>query len=80
MFNMNIYLYIKILLGAPTIGGGSAWPRGGGGGCQRSQISLQSHPEYTKMAQKWHFPALNDLKNATMPFFNLQVLYFQDVF
>jgi hypothetical protein len=45
-------MYINILLGAPTIGGGSARPRGGGGGSQKSQISLQSCPEYTKTAQK----------------------------
>ncbi len=29
MYNI---LYINILLGAPTIGRGSAWPGGGGGG------------------------------------------------
>jgi hypothetical protein len=33
------------LLGAPTIGGaGSAWPGGGGGGSQRSQIHKLSKP------------------------------------
>jgi hypothetical protein len=39
------------LLGAPTIGGGSAWSRGGGGGDYRSQISLQSRPKSTKTAK-----------------------------
>ncbi len=38
------------LLGAPTIGRGSARPRGDGGGSQRSQINLPSHPECTKKA------------------------------
>jgi hypothetical protein len=33
------------LLGAPTIGGGSARSRGGGEGDHRSQISLQSRPK-----------------------------------
>jgi hypothetical protein len=40
------------LLGAPTIGGGSARSRGGGGGGHRSQISLPSRPKYTKKAKK----------------------------
>jgi hypothetical protein len=40
------------LLGAPTIGGGSARFGGGGGGGHTSQISLPSHPKYTKMAKK----------------------------
>ncbi len=40
------------LLGVPTIGGGSAQPEGGGGGSQRSQISLPSHPECMKTGQK----------------------------
>ncbi len=31
---------------------GSAWPGGGGGGSQRSQISLPSHPKCTKSVQK----------------------------
>ncbi len=38
------------LLGALTIGGGNAWPGVGGGGSQRSQISLPSHLECTKTA------------------------------
>jgi hypothetical protein len=33
------------LLGAPTISGGSARSRGGGGGGHRSQISLPSRPK-----------------------------------
>ncbi len=40
------------LLGAPTIGGGSAQPWGGGGGNQRSQISLPIHLECMKTAPK----------------------------
>jgi hypothetical protein len=40
------------LLGAPTFGEGSARPKGGCGGSQRSQISLQSCPKYTKTAEK----------------------------
>jgi hypothetical protein len=38
------------LLGTLTIGGGSAQSGAGGGGSQRSQISLPSRPEYTKNA------------------------------
>jgi hypothetical protein len=30
------------LLGASTIGGGSVWPRRGGGGSSRSQISISA--------------------------------------
>jgi hypothetical protein len=45
------------LLGAPTIGGGSARSRGGGGGDHRSQISLQSRPKYTKTAKNGRFRA-----------------------
>ncbi len=40
------------LLDALTIGGGSARPRGSGGGSPRSQIILLSHPKYTKMVKK----------------------------
>jgi hypothetical protein len=40
------------LLGAPTIGAGSARSRGGGGGGHRSQKSLPSRPKYTKTAKK----------------------------
>jgi hypothetical protein len=43
------------LLGAPTIGGGSARSRGGGGGGHRSQISLPSCSKYTKMAKTGDF-------------------------
>jgi hypothetical protein len=50
------------LLGAPTIGGGSAQVGGGVGGSQRSQIN----PQASKNVRKWHqngrFPALIDLK------------------
>ncbi len=41
------------LLGAPTIGGGSARSRGGGGGDYRSQLSIPSLLKYTKTAKKW---------------------------
>jgi hypothetical protein len=58
------------LLGVPTMGGGSAWPGGGGGESHRSQISLPSHPKYTKMAKKtggfFHFLAY---KSPNTPFF-----------
>ncbi len=40
------------LLGAPTIGGGSARSRDGGGEGHKSQISLPSRPKYTKTAKK----------------------------
>jgi hypothetical protein len=40
------------LLGAPTIVGGSARSRGGGGEGHRSQISLPSRPKCTKTAKK----------------------------
>jgi hypothetical protein len=46
------------LLGAPTTGGGSAWPGGGGGESYRSQISLQSRPKYTKTAKNGRFHEL----------------------
>jgi hypothetical protein len=58
------------LLGALTIGGGSAWSRGGGGGGHRSQISLQSRLKYTKMAKKWVvFAHVLAYKLPKMPFF-----------
>ncbi len=44
------------LLGAPTIGGGSAWPGDGGGGSQRRQISLPSRLECTKRVEKLVIP------------------------
>jgi hypothetical protein len=64
------------LLGAPTMAGGSAWTKGGGGGeSHRIQISLRSRPKYTKMAQKTggftHFSAY---KLPKMPFFALKYL------
>jgi hypothetical protein len=40
------------LLGAPTIGGGSARSGGGGGEGHRSQTSLPSCPKYTKTVKK----------------------------
>jgi hypothetical protein len=40
------------LLGASTIGGGSAQSKGGGGGGHRSKKSLPSFPKYTKTAKK----------------------------
>jgi hypothetical protein len=40
------------LHGVLTTGGGSARPGGGGGENHRSQISLPSHPKYTKTAKK----------------------------
>jgi hypothetical protein len=40
------------LLGAPTIGGGSAPPERVGGGSQRCQRSLPSRPECMKTVQK----------------------------
>jgi hypothetical protein len=46
------------LLGAPSIGGGSAWSGGGGGGGHRSQISLPSRPKYTKTAKNGQFRTL----------------------
>jgi hypothetical protein len=47
-------MYINILLGALTIGEGSARPGGDGGGSQRSQIRLPGYPvlEYAKTAPK----------------------------
>jgi hypothetical protein len=45
------------LLGAPTIGEGSARSGGGGKGGLRSQISLPSRLKYTKTAKNWAFPA-----------------------
>ncbi len=50
---LEIEKAVQELLGAPTIGAGSEQPGSGGGGSQRSQISLPSCPECTKMAPKW---------------------------
>jgi hypothetical protein len=45
------------LLGAPTIGGGSAWSGGGGREGLGSKISLPSRPKYTKTAKNGRFRA-----------------------
>jgi hypothetical protein len=52
------------LHGAPTMGGGSARPGGGGGESYRSQISLQSRPKYTKTAKNGQFHERFSLKIA----------------
>jgi hypothetical protein len=52
------------LLGVPTMGGGSARPGGGGGESYRSQISLQSHPKYTKTSKNGRFHELVSLQIA----------------
>jgi hypothetical protein len=65
------------------LGGASARPGGGGGGSQRSQINLQSRPEYRKRHKNGRFPALIDLKNAKNAVFYFKILnkiYSQDVF
>ncbi len=46
------------LLGAPTMGGGSARPEDGGGESNRSQISLPSRLKYMKTEKKGRFHAL----------------------
>ncbi len=77
IYCIYIYKTVRVAqesLRAPTIGGGSARPRGGGGGSQRTQISFQSHPEYTKMQQKWRLPALIDFKNVEKAIYYLKVL------
>ncbi len=51
--NISYIISINILLGAPSIGRGSAQPSGGGGWIQRSKIRLQSRSKYSKTAQKW---------------------------
>jgi hypothetical protein len=43
------------LLGALTIGGGSAWSRGGGSGGLRSQIHHPICPKYMKTAKNGQF-------------------------
>ncbi len=50
------------LLGALTIGGGSARPWGGGGGGHRSHIRLQAARNVRKRRKNGWFPALFDLK------------------
>jgi hypothetical protein len=57
------------LLGAPTIGGGSARSRGGGGGGHRSQISLLSRRKYTKIAKKRVVSHVLAYKSPKTPFF-----------
>jgi hypothetical protein len=53
IYNIYIFKTVRVaqeLLGALTIGGGNTQPGAGGGGSQRSQISLQNRRKYTKMA------------------------------
>jgi hypothetical protein len=59
------------LLGALTIGGGSARAGDGGGGSQRSQIRPQDALECMKNKQ---FPTLIDLKIAKNAIFYLKVI------
>jgi hypothetical protein len=57
--------------------------QGGGGGSQRSQISLQSRPEYKKRRKKDWFPALIDFKMPKTLFLYFKVLnkiYSRDIF
>jgi phage pi2 protein 07 len=56
------------LLGAQTIGRGSARPGGGGWG-NRSQISLLSRPKYKKTAKKGGFVHFLAEKSPKTPFF-----------
>jgi hypothetical protein len=67
------------LLRVLTIGGGSACPGDGGGGRQRSQISLPSCLKCTKTAPNLWFPAHIDLKIAKKRYFLLKKIYSQDV-
>ncbi len=60
------------LLGAPTIGRGECPARGCSRGSQRSQISLPSRPERTKVCQNSKFPTLIDLKIAENAIFYLK--------
>jgi hypothetical protein len=57
------------LLGAPTIGGGSARSGGGGGKGHRSQISLPSRPKYKKMAKTGSFALVLANNSPKTPFF-----------
>jgi hypothetical protein len=52
------------MLGAPTVGGGSAWPGSGGGGSQRSQITFQATLNVKIRRQNCRFPTLIELKIA----------------
>ncbi len=80
----DIYIiYIYIPLGAPTIGGGSAQPGSGGGGSERSQISLQSILNMWKRCKNRRFPTFIDLKSTKNAVLYLKVpnkIYSQDVF
>jgi hypothetical protein len=60
--NISYIISINILLGAPTIGRGSAWPSGGGGWSQRSQIRRQSRSNNSKRHKNGRFPTLIDFK------------------
>jgi hypothetical protein len=62
------------LLGALTIGRGSAQSGGGGGGGHRSQIILPSHPKYTKTAKKRRLCARFGLLFAENAVFRSKVL------
>jgi hypothetical protein len=61
------------LLGAPTIGGGSAWAGGGGGGSKRRQISPQSAEIYRNSAENRQFSTLFGLKIAKNAIFRSKV-------
>jgi hypothetical protein len=57
------------------MGGGSAWPGGGGGESYRSQISLPSHPKYIRKQQKTGgFTDFLAYKSPKTPFFALKYL------
>jgi hypothetical protein len=62
------------LFGAPTIGGESAQPVGGGGEIHRSKISLSSRPKYTKTAKNGRFKVLFSLYIAKNTVFCSKVL------
>jgi hypothetical protein len=71
------------LLGALTIGGGSARPWGDDGGSPRSQISLLSCPKCTKTAKNGLFHTLFGLEVAKNAVFHSKVLnkiYSRDFF
>ncbi len=71
------------LLGAPTIGRGSARLGDDGGGSQRSQISLLSRLECMKTVPNSQFPALFAVKITENAIFFLKVfnkMYSQYVF
>jgi hypothetical protein len=64
----------KELLGAPTIGWGSAPAGVGGGESQRSRISSPSHLECINRHQDSWFPTPIDLIIAKNAIFHLKVL------